>query len=103
MKILISNVSENEADDIARTVVEERLAACVNSLPVRSVYRWNEAVQVEREVTLLMKVSSERVDALRDRVRQLHSYELPELIVVDVDVAHSLGAYVDWVEKECSG
>ena len=101
MKILISNVSENEADQIARTVVEERLAACVNSLPVRSVYRWNGAVQVEREVTLLMKVSSERVDALRDRVRQLHSYELPELIVLDVDVAHSLEAYVDWVEKEC--
>ena len=100
MKIVLSNVPPDKADGIATALVEERLAACVNLLPVRSVYRWQGAVQHDAEVTLLIKVAADRVQALRERIRALHPYELPEVLVVDVDLERSLPEYVEWVRAE---
>ena len=87
------------AQRIADALVEERLAACVNVLPgLRSVYRWQGAVERADEVLLLAKTVSGRLDALTARLTALHPYELPE--VVAVEVAGGLAAYLDWVAEQ---
>jgi periplasmic divalent cation tolerance protein len=87
------------AQRIADSLVEERLAACVSVLPgLRSVYRWQGAIQRADEVLLLVKTTRERVEPLTARVASLHPYELPE--VVAVEVAGGLAAYLDWVEEQ---
>lgn len=84
---------------IARSLVEERLAACVSQLPgVRSTYRWQGQVECADEVLLLIKSTRERHPALAARLRELHSYELSEIIAVDVSVADP--AYQAWVESQ---
>ncbi|MBP6327909.1 MAG: divalent-cation tolerance protein CutA, partial [Dokdonella sp.] len=76
-----------------------RLAACVSQLPgVRSTYRWQGQVECADEVLLLIKSTRERYPALAARLRELHSYELPEIIAVDVSVADP--AYQAWVESQ---
>lgn len=101
MKIVLSNVPPDHSERIARALVEERLAACVNWFPIRSAYRWKGSVCLDDEHTLLIKVATERVEALRTRLRELHPYELPEIVVLEVDAARSLDAYVAWVKAEC--
>jgi len=100
VKLVLCNIGPEDADRVARVLVDERRCACVNLLPVRSVYRWEGAVQTESEVTMLIKVAADGVDALRARIQELHPYELPEILVLDVDLAGSLGAYVQWVRDE---
>ncbi|MFA6228999.1 MAG: divalent-cation tolerance protein CutA [Rhodanobacter sp.] len=86
------------AQNIADTLVGEQLAACVNQLPgVRSTYRWQGAVTHDDEVLLLIKTTSTRLEALRQRLLELHPYELPELIAVPMDQGHA--AYLDWVRQ----
>ena len=87
-----------EADGVAfgRTLVEEKLAACVNLLAaMESVYRWKGAVAQETERQVVIKTSRERVSALRDRVRQIHPYELPEFIVLPI--AEGDETYLHWI------
>jgi periplasmic divalent cation tolerance protein len=82
----------------ARTLVDEHLAACVNVLPqMQSVYRWQGQVQVDDERQLIIKTSAERLEALQLRVRALHPYELPELLVIDA--AGGSLAYLDWLSQ----
>jgi periplasmic divalent cation tolerance protein len=87
------------ADRIARTLVAERLAACVNRLPgVHSTYRWRGEVEQADEVLLLIKTTADRLDAMTARLRSLHPYELPELVAVEV--RSGLPAYLEWVVAE---
>ena len=65
------------ADSIAETLVDERLAACVNVVPCRSVYRWTDAVEHASEAVLLAKTTDEGYDALASRVEELHPYDVP--------------------------
>jgi periplasmic divalent cation tolerance protein len=84
---------------IARALVEERLAACVNVVPgVTSIYRWKGAVEEAAEVMLVAKTRAERAAALAARVRALHPYELPE--VVALPVTDGSRAYLRWVVAE---
>jgi periplasmic divalent cation tolerance protein len=86
---------------IARVLVEERLAACVNLIPaVRSIYRWQGRIEDEAEVLLVIKTRIERVEALAARLRALHPYELPELVALPV--AAGLAPYLDWVAAEAA-
>ena len=86
------------AQNIAEALVGEQLAACVNQLPgVRSTYRWQGAVIHDDEVLLLIKTTGGQLESLRQRLLQLHPYELPELIAVPVDHGHA--AYLDWVRQ----
>jgi periplasmic divalent cation tolerance protein len=86
---------------IARTLVEERLAACVSVLPgVTSIYRWKDAVETASETILLVKTRADRGPALEARVRELHPYELPE--VVRVGVSGGSLPYLNWVRAEAS-
>ena len=87
------------AEAVARALVDERLAACVNQLPgLRSTYRWQGQIEQADEVLLLIKTTADRLDALTARLRELHPYELPELIAVEVRAG--LPAYLDWVAAE---
>lgn len=103
MKLALTNVPPDRADGMARILVGEGLAACVNLIPLRSVYRWKGEVCEEGEVALLMKVGDAGVDRLRERVVELHPYELPEFIVLPVETAGSLQAYLGWVEAGTRG
>ncbi|HSR65662.1 MAG TPA: divalent-cation tolerance protein CutA [Xanthomonadaceae bacterium] len=102
MAVIVCFCTCPDADSAARlaeTLVDERLAACVQVLPgVRSVYRWQGAVERADEVLLLIKTTHARLDALAERVRALHPYELPELVAVEA--AGGLPAYLDWVAAE---
>jgi periplasmic divalent cation tolerance protein len=94
--ILVSTSPRAEAKRIAHALIEEHLAACVNLISdVHSVYRWKEAVETADEVLLLIKTVKENVNAVRTRVQELHSYELPEFLVLDV--ADGSEAYLAWI------
>lgn len=95
---LVTAPDPETAHRIARALVEERLAACVNVLPaVRSVYRWQGTVEEAEEVLLLVKTTPERFPALQDRVTSLHPYQVPE--VVGLPVGEALPAYGAWVRE----
>jgi periplasmic divalent cation tolerance protein len=84
---------------IARTLVEERLAACVNLVPgVRSIYRWEGAVQDDGEVLLVVKTAAGRAEALAARVREVHPYDVPEVLLLAVQGGSA--PYLDWVRAE---
>lgn len=84
---------------IARALVENRLAACVNQLPpVRSIYRWQGAIEQAEEVPLVAKCKCARYPALEEAIRQLHPYALPEIVAVPL--AAGLAPYLRWVADE---
>ncbi len=82
------------ADDLARTLVEERLAACVNRVACRSTYRWDGAVHDDEEKLLLAKTTAARYDDLRARVDEIHPYDLPAIERLE---ATPTRATADWV------
>ena len=87
---------------IARTLVEERLAACVNVVPgVRSIYRWGGTIHEDGEVLLVAKTRADRMPRLADRLRELHPYDVPELVALPV--CGGLEAYLAWVAAEAIG
>ena len=97
--VLSTASSAEEAERLARALVGERLAACVNVVPgVRSVYRWRGEVEAAGELLLLIKTARDRLDALRLRLRQLHGYELPEIVYLEVSGGDA--DYLAWVVGE---
>lgn len=86
---------DDTAARIARALVERRLAACASRTPVRSVYRWKDAVESADEVQLVIKTTRQRYDALERALRALHPYELPEILAVEA--AAGLAGYLDWI------
>lgn len=91
----------DEADAIGRTMIDERLAACVNILgPCRSIYRWEDKVETVGEVPALFKTSLDQADALIARIAQLHSYDTPA--IVSWPITKLLAGYGDWVEENVS-
>ncbi len=98
--VVITNLPDRAAaEKLAATLVESRLAACVNILaPCRSVYRWKDAIQHDEEHPMLVKTTVERYPALESAIRAGHPYELPEIIAVPVSAG--LPAYLDWVRDE---
>jgi periplasmic divalent cation tolerance protein len=94
--VLSTAASPEEASRIARELVERRLAACVSRLPgLLSVYRWQGAVEEAGEVLLLIKTSKERLAALEEALHKLHSYEVPEFLVLPVSSGSH--AYLEWL------
>lgn len=94
--ILTTVDKEDLADRIANALVERRLAACVNLLPIGiSVYRWKEKVCRDREYLLLIKTSAHLFNEVRDTIRELHTYELPDVIALPIVVAEE--KVLDWI------
>ena len=98
--LVFTNLPERAvAERLAQTLVEKKLAACVNILaPCRSVYPWKGAIQHDEEHPMLIKTTRERYAALEQAIRAGHPYELPEIIAVPIE--RGLPAYLDWVAAE---
>lgn len=97
--VLTTAPDDDRAETWARTLVGERLAACVNVLgPMISVYRWQGAVEREAERQIVIKTTQDRVAGLRARLLELHCYELPEFLVVGVDGGSE--AYLRWISDQ---
>lgn len=96
--LVLVTCPEDQADRIARGLIEGRLAACVNQLPgVRSSYLWKDEIQTDSESLLMIKTRKETFDALCAKVLALHPYELPEIIGVPIEQGH--GPYLDWIQQ----
>jgi periplasmic divalent cation tolerance protein len=96
--VLTTVPADFDAEALARTLVEERLAACVNVLAeMRSIYRWEEAIETESERQLVIKTTADRVEALWARVRDRHPYDVPEFLVLSV--VDGSEAYLQWVKE----
>lgn len=94
--VLTTLPADADGEAFGRSLVDERLAACVNLLPLMdSVYRWEGNIEYETERQIVIKTSRERVPALWDRVRELHPYEVPEFLVLSIIDGNE--AYLRWV------
>lgn len=97
--VLVTASSEEEGVRIARTVVEEKLAACVNVMPgVRTFYRWKGEMNEAAEWLLVAKTRRDLFDDLEKRVLELHSYAVPEVIALEIE--ESAVPYLDWIAAE---
>jgi periplasmic divalent cation tolerance protein len=97
--ILVTAPSREVGEQISMKLIEERLAACVNLVgPILSTYRWEETIQKDEEVLLLIKTQAEQFDRVAECVRQNHPYLVPE--VIGVTISHGLSSYLDWINKE---
>ena len=93
--------ADADAAEFGRTLVDERLAACVNLLPVmESVYRWEGKIEFEAERQLVIKTSRDRIVDLWDRVRELHPYEVPEFVIIPIVDGNE--AYLRWIGDSTS-
>jgi periplasmic divalent cation tolerance protein len=96
--IFSSAASAEEARKIARELVERRLAACVNIIPqIESIYRWQDKVESAQEWLLLIKTSAAKFAAVRDAIRELHSYDVPECIALKVEDGST--EYLRWLAE----
>ena len=97
--VLVTVDGEDAGRILARRLVQERLVACGNVIPgLTSVYRWDGAIQEETEALVLLKTTEDQVEALRKRVVELHSYEVPEFLSLPVMEGHD--RYLRWVAGE---
>lgn len=99
--VLCTCSSETEAERIAEYLVESRLAACVNLVSqVKSIYRWENKVESSWEWLLVVKTTAEKFAAVREAIRGLHSYEVPECISIAIDDGSA--SYLGWIEQSVS-
>ena len=102
VRIALVTAPTSVAHDLARALVQRRVAACVNVVPgVRSVYRWEGAVEEADEAILVVKVDAARASSLPERVAELHPYDVPEVLVLEV--GEGLPAYLSWVIESTVG
>ncbi|MCQ8183977.1 divalent-cation tolerance protein CutA [Parvularcula maris] len=102
LSLLITTMgSREEAESLAREMLGQRLAACVQLEPITSLYRWEGSVEFEEEVRMTFKTTTARVPALRRAVLEEHPYDEPEIIVLEA--AGASDGYAAWVEKEVKG
>jgi periplasmic divalent cation tolerance protein len=96
--VLVTASSETEAKTIARTLVEERLAACVNIIPgLTSIYHWEGNICEDRELLLVIKTQAQKVAVLHERIVPLHSYAVPEVIALPI--ADGSPRYLEWLDS----
>ncbi len=98
--LVLTNLPDREsAEKLATSLIEQRLAACVNILaPCSSIYRWQGEIRRDEEHPLLIKTAPDRYPELEEAIRANHPYELPEIIAVSI--VDGLPAYLQWVESE---
>jgi periplasmic divalent cation tolerance protein len=101
VEIQVTCGSREEADTIADALVDGRLAACVQQVPVRSIYRWEGAVEHDDEILLLVKTRRDRYDAVEAAVLAGHSYDVPAITCVDI--VGGSADYLAWIDAETGG
>jgi periplasmic divalent cation tolerance protein len=102
-RIVLTTIDQRAAaEKLAHTLVERRLAACVNIIgPIRSVYRWKEEVHDDEEYLLLIKTTAEQAEQLNSALKELHPYELPE--AVHLSIEDGSREYLEWLTEQVSG
>ena len=96
--VLTTTGTQEEARKIAYALVERRLAACVNLVPhLESIYRWKDKVESAQEWLLLIKTQADLFERVRDAVKELHSYDIPECVMLEVGAGSR--EYLDWIAK----
>lgn len=95
--VLFCTTSVDESKKIARILIEEKLAACVNITEVNSYYRWEGEFCEDKEALLIIKTEKSRVDRIIERIKEVHSYELPEIIALPIVAGYD--KYLEWVDE----
>lgn len=99
VQIVLVTAPADAAEELAKQAVESRLAACANLLgPVKSVFRWDGAVQIEQEVLLMIKTTSSAYPELEKMLQRAHPYDVPEIL--PISTSGGLSSYVQWVFDE---
>ena len=98
LSVYVTAASAEEAERIAGILVEEKLAACVNYYPCRSVYRWQGAVERGDEYILVCKTKKALYDRLQSRIKEVHSYAVPAIVAMDICDGDT--EYLNWIEDE---
>ncbi|MFP4135281.1 MAG: divalent-cation tolerance protein CutA [Halothece sp.] len=98
--VLVTAESEEQARAIASSLVQEKYAACVSVMPVHSVYTWQEEVHSDPEWQLMIKTDLNQYSQLEARIRELHSYEVPEIIALPIQAG--LSPYLNWIGENVS-
>lgn len=95
---ILSTATPEQAPVIAQALVADRLVACINIMPVRSIYQWQGKTCDDSESLMIMKTREDQADAVIAGIKKLHSYDLPEIIVLPV--LNGYPPYLDWVARQ---
>jgi len=95
--IVLCTTPASDTEKLARTLVEEKLVACINVASVKSFFRWEGKLEEEEEALLIMKTKADKVKEVIDRVKVLHSYDVPEVIALPIIDGNN--DYMDWVRE----
>ena len=102
VQILLVTAPEDKAKSIASYLLEKRLAACVNILPsIQSLYWWEGKIEESQEALLMIKTTGEKQQALMENLKEIHPYDVPEMLFLPVD--HGFPPYLEWVNSEVKG
>lgn len=97
--LVLTTVPDAEtAEAIARSILSERLAACISELPIQSTYRWEGEVLREREIQLLIKTQRDRYAELEAHLRSIHPYEVPEILAIAIEAGSN--RYLNWIHAQ---
>ena len=97
LSVYITVRDEDEAKKIGKALVEEGLAACVNMHPIQSIYRWQGQIEEEGEIALFIKTKANLADEIIERVKELHSYEVPCIVCYPIEKGYP--DYLKWIEE----
>jgi periplasmic divalent cation tolerance protein len=97
MFIYVTAGNEEEAERIARAMLERKLVACANIFPIRSMYWWEGKIEEASEVGIILKTRAEKFKELRDKIKEIHSYEIPCICAFSVN--DGLKDYLDWIDS----
>lgn len=100
MIVVLVTVPNGKGKEIAKKILEKRLAACINIKEVESMYWWNEKIEEAKEELLIIKTRKEIFDMLKDFIKSIHPYEVPEIVALDVKDVNI--EYLNWLESETS-
>lgn len=99
-KLVLVTAPERVSAKIAEELVKKKVAACVNILPIRSIYSWKGKIEDDKENLLIIKTKKPRIEQLKEIIKEIHPYEVPECIVLPIE--DGLPDYLKWIDETTS-